>query len=79
MGLYPAFERKVIETLPDGSQRVLTNKGVIEKFKPGIVSIPSEDDYLLKDREAFEQLFLPKMQYSEERARYEDLAKQYNE
>lgn len=79
MGLYPAFERKVIETLPDGSQRVLTNKGVIEKFKPGIVSIPSEDDYLLKDREAFEKLFLPKMQYSEERARYEDLAKQYNE
>ena len=78
LGLYPAFERKVIETLPDGSQRVLTGKGVIEKFKPGIVSIPSEDDYLLKDREAFEELFLPKMQYSEDRAKSEDLIGQYN-
>lgn len=41
LGLYPAFKREVIETLPNGSQRVLTDKGVIEKFKPGIVSIPS--------------------------------------
>lgn len=78
LGLYPAFQRKVIETLPDGSQRVLTNKGVIEKFKPGIVSIPSEDDYLLKDRKAFEEFFLPKMQYSEDRAKSEDLIRQYN-
>lgn len=79
LGLYPAFKREVIETLPDGSQRVLTEKGVIEKFKPGIVSIPSEDDYLLKDREAFEELFLPKMQYSEDRAKSEDITRQYNE
>ena len=78
LGLYPAFQRKVIETLPDGSQRVLTDKGVIEKFKPGIVSIPSEDDYLLKDRKAFEEFFLPKMQYSEDRAKSEDLIRQYN-
>ena len=78
LGLYPAFQRNVIETLPDGSQRVLTNKGVIEKFKPGIVSIPSEDDYLLKDRKAFEKFFLPKMQYSEDRAKSEDLIRQYN-
>ena len=78
LGLYPAFKREVIETLPDGSQRVLTNKGVIEKFKPGIVSIPSEDDYLLKDRKAFEEFFLPKMQYSEDRAKSEDLIRQYN-
>ena len=79
LGLYPAFKREVIETLPDGSQRVLTDKGVIEKIKPGIVSIPSEDDYLLKDREAFEKLFLPKMQYSEDRAQSEDITRQYNE
>ena len=79
LGLYPAFKREVIETLPDGSQRVLTDKGVIEKIKPGIVSIPSEDDYLLKDRKAFEKLFLPKMQYSEDRARSEDITRQYNE
>ena len=66
-GLFPCFERKVLEELPDGSRRVLTGNGVIEKIKPGIVSIPSEDDYLLKDREAFETLFKPKMQFSEAR------------
>ena len=65
--LYPPFEQKTIEVLPDGSHRVITGKGVIERIKPGIVSIPSEDDYLLKDREAFDTLFKPKMQFSEDR------------
>ena len=66
-GLYPAFEKKIIETLPDGSQRVTTPYGTVEKIKPGIVSIPSEDDYLLKDRDAFEEMFRHRMQYCEER------------
>ena len=51
----------MFEELPDGAQRVITKDGVINKIKPGIVSIPSEDDYLLKDRAAFEELFKPKM------------------
>jgi uroporphyrinogen decarboxylase len=76
--LYPPFEKKVIETLSDGSQRVQTELGVIEKVKPGVVSIPSEDDYLLKDREAFEELFKPKMQYSPERVDIEYF-KRFNE
>lgn len=67
MGLMPGFQRKVLETLPDGSQRVLTGSGTIEKFKPGIASIPSEDDYTLKDRAAFEELYKPKMQFSADR------------
>jgi len=70
-GLLPAFEQKTLEVLPDGSHRVLTELGVIEKIKPGIVSIPSEDDYLLKDREAFETLYRPKMQYSPDRVNVE--------
>ena len=70
-GLFPRFEHTVLEVLPDGSQRVQTGNGVIEKIKPGVVSIPSEDDYLLKDREAFETLFKPKMQYSPERVNTE--------
>ena len=69
-GLFPPFERKVLETFPDGTQRVQTGSGVIERVKPGIVSIPSEDDYLLKDREAFETLFLPKMQFTPDRVDY---------
>lgn len=70
-GLYPRFEEKELEVLPDGSRRVLNSVGVIERIKPGITSIPSEDDYTLKDREAFETLYKPKMQYSPERVDFE--------
>ena len=77
-GLSPRFKREVLETLPDGSQRVLTANGVIERIKAGIVSIPSEDDYLLKDREAFETLFKPKMQFFPERVNVE-FFKKFNE
>ena len=76
--LLPSFEKKVLEVLPDGSHRVVTPNGVIEKIKPGIVSIPSEDDYLLKDREAFETLFKPKMQFSPKRVDF-DFFKRFNE
>ena len=65
--LFPKFERKVLDVLPDGSQRVLNANGIIERIKPGVISIPSEDDYLLKDREAFNELFKPKMQFFPER------------
>ena len=62
--MYPCFEKKVLETFPDGTQRVQNNLGLIERVKPGLTSIPSEDDYLLKDREAFEFLYQPKMQFT---------------
>ena len=77
-GLYPAFEPTVLETLSDGSQRVINSYGLIEKIKPGNASIPSEDDYLLKDRAAFEELYLPKMQYSPDRVNLE-FYRNYNE
>ena len=77
--LNPRFEQKVLEVLPDGSQRVVTKNGVIERIKPGVVSIPSEDDYLLKDREAFETLFKPKMKFSPDRLNREAVIKRFNE
>ena len=77
-GLYPEFEFKVLEELPDGSQRVQNSVGLIERIKPGIASIPSEDDYQLKDREAFETLYKPKMQYMPERIDFE-FYKHFNE
>ena len=76
--LRPAFEEKVLEVLPDGTRRLQTRNGVIERVKPGIVSIPSEDDYLLKDREAFETLFKPKMQFSPDRIPW-DRFRHFNE
>ena len=66
-GLRPAFERKVLETFPDGTQRVQNGDGIIERLHPGVVSIPEEDDYLLKDRKAFEELYLPKLQFTPDR------------
>ncbi len=70
-GLRPGFEYKVLEELPDGTKRIQNGSGIIERVKPGISSIPSEDDYLLKDREAFETLYRPKMQYTPERVNLE--------
>ena len=67
IGLMPEFEYKVLETFPDGTKRVQNSLGLIERIKPGIASIPSEDDYLLKNREAFETLYRGKMQFYEER------------
>ena len=77
-GLSPRFESKVLEVLPDGSRRILHGDGIIERHKPGVTSIPSEDDYLLKDREAFETLFRPKMQFSPDRVNLE-YYKHFNE
>lgn len=77
-GLKPAFEYRVLEELPDGSKRILSGSGIIEKIKPGKTSIPSEDDYLLKDRAAFEELYLPKMQFSPDRINL-DYFRNFNE
>ncbi len=76
--LKPHFESRELEVLPDGSRRILNGNGIIERIKPGITSIPSEDDYLLKDRAAFEELFLPKMQFTPDRINLE-FFKNFNE
>ena len=76
--LFPKFEVKVLEELPDGSQRRQNADGLIERVKPGRTSIPSEDDYLLKDREAFETLYRPRMQFSQDRVDVE-FFKTFNE
>ncbi len=70
-GLNPPFETKVLEILPDGFKRVQSPSGVIERVRDGAGSIPAEDDYLLKDRKAFEELYKPKMQYFAERVNRE--------
>ena len=77
-GLMPAFEHKVLETLPDGTMRVQNGDGMIERIRPGVTSIPSEDDYLLKDRAAFEELYVPKMQFDPSRVNY-DYFRTFNE
>ena len=66
-GLYPAFEYKVLEELPDGFLRVQNPDGLIERIREGAGSIPAEDDYQLKDRAAYESLYKTRMQFSAER------------
>lgn len=71
IGLKPPFEFKVIEKLPDGFIRYINHDGIIERVRENAMGIPSEDDYLLKDRAAFEELYKPKMQYSDDRVNRE--------
>lgn len=66
-GLCPWFETKVIETLPDGFIRRQNREGLIERLREGANSIPAEDDYQLKDRDAYEKLYKEKMLYKPER------------
>ncbi len=65
--LYPPFERQVLEELPDGTLKVVNEYGVIQLEKPGLRSIPSEVDHLLKDRKSWEEHFKPRLQFSEDR------------
>lgn len=65
--LSPGFESKVIEVMPDGSKKVMTGLGAIILQKEGAGSIPMEFDHLLKGRKEWEELFLPKMQFSMDR------------
>jgi len=67
LDLRPKFEKKVIQKLPDGFVLVQSEIGVVERIRDGAGSIPAEEDYLLKDREAWENLYKPKMQYSPDR------------
>jgi hypothetical protein len=72
-GLFPAFERKVIEEMPNGMRKVLNWEGVVVLEKDDAVSIPAEVDHILKDRESWEKHYLPKLQYTEERIDFEAL------
>jgi hypothetical protein len=63
----PMFEPKVIEELPDGMRKVLNPEGMIVLEKPGVRSIPSEVDHLLHDRAAWEEHYLPRMRYNDDR------------
>ncbi|MCF6177191.1 MAG: hypothetical protein L3J71_15655 [Victivallaceae bacterium] len=74
-GLDPAFERTVVEALPDGSKKVRDSSGVIVLQMPDAGSIPAEIDHLLKDRKSWEEHFLPRLQFSEDRIDFELLKK----
>ena len=65
--LLPAIEERVVEELPDGARKVLNEDGVIVIEKDGASGIPAEVDHMLKGRKEWEEFFLPRLQFFEER------------
>lgn len=66
-GLFPCFDERIIGVLPDGSRKVRNKDGVTIIEKDGAGSIPAEAGHLLTDRHSWEEHYLPRLQYAEER------------
>ena len=66
-GLLPGFESRVLEELPGGLRKVVDAVGLVQLVREGVHCIPATVDYLLKGRKEWEELYLPKLQYSPER------------
>lgn len=65
--IYPLFEKRTLEEMEGGSRKVMNQYGVVELEIPGARSIPHEYDHLLKDRKSWEELFLPRFQFNQDR------------
>lgn len=72
--LSPSFNPEILEKLSDGSQIIRDSVGLICKEKPGTVSISAQIGTSLTDRDAWETLYLPKLQMSEDRIPYDTLS-----
>lgn len=64
--LDPVFDEKILETYPDGKQKILDREGAIVLKKPGIASIPSEIGHTLMDRKSWEEQYLPRLKFTNE-------------
>jgi len=71
VALSPCFATEILEVKDDGLQIMRDNNGLIVQVKPGIISIPSEIGTSLTGREAWEELYLPKLQFRKERVAIE--------
>lgn len=71
--LFPHFETQLLEEKEDGHQIIRDENGLIVLIKPGVVSIPSEIGTSLTDRKAWEELYLPKLQFSKDRISFDGL------
>jgi len=65
--LWPPFEEKVVKEYPDGRYEYLNEYGVIELRKPGVTCIGAEIAHTLVDRESWEEHYLPRLKFSEDR------------
>jgi len=80
--LYPPFEERILDIMPNGHQKKLTEYGVIEIHSPGSQSIHATEGSLLKDRKSWEERYKPRLIFSEDRfdqdalRRYEETDKE---
>lgn len=65
--LDPPIEERVISEHPNGARTVLNKEGMIVLEKPGVASIPSEIDHLLKGRYEWEEIFRPRLLFDQQR------------
>ncbi|MBN1777727.1 MAG: hypothetical protein JW811_06350 [Clostridiales bacterium] len=65
--LMPPFKEETLETKPDGSRIIRNAEGLIEKVNDAIVSIPAMVGTSLTGREAWEELYLPRLTFSPDR------------
>ena len=71
----PAFESKVIRVEENGAQIIQNSDGLLTRVMPGIVSIPSEIGTMMTGREAWDELYKAKFQYSDDRVDMQAMAK----
>jgi len=76
--LMPSFETKVIRDLGGGRRHVQNGDGVTVLESDGAVSIQAEISHLLVDRRSWEEHYLPRMRFSEERVNYEAIGRHKN-
>ena len=76
--LSPGFKDEVLEELPDGSRLTRNGAGLIERVKPGVNSIPAQVGTSMTSREAWEELYLPKLTYRPDRVNKEGIKKEFD-
>ncbi len=76
--LSPRFKRELLRTLPDGSEVHRQTDGLIVRTKPGVVSIPAHEGTSLTGREAWEELYIPRLTYRPDRVNAEAIKTAYD-
>ncbi len=70
-GLLPSFDVRVVEERPDGGRVIRNAEGLLTLVKPGLCSIPAEIGTSLLSRTVWESAYLPRLQFSAARVRYD--------
>ncbi len=66
-GLFPGFRPETLKTYPDGSRLVRDGNGLLTRVNDRIVSIPAMMGTSMTGRDAWEELYLPRLKYSDDR------------